>query len=191
MGSLISGIAGLIEGDPTQKQQNELGDLGLYGSKTGEGAVNAAQGYYGGILSGDPAQIAETLAPEIKANQDQAQQEENKLAQFGTRSGGTTSAAAGIDSASRANIINLIGQTQANAAGAEAGLGTTLLSQGATDINNQAALAEKARQQQLSEIGGVATGAGQIVSDLFNPTGVPGVGTGSTPSIDESAEWTY
>jgi hypothetical protein len=187
MGSLISGIAGLVNGDATKQEEGQLGDLGTFGSNTGEGAVNAAQGYYGGILSGDPSKIAETLAPEIKANQDQAQQGKNNIAQFGTRSGGATSSAAGIDSTSRGNIIDLIGKEQSGAAAAEAGLGTNLLSQATGNITADAGLKRAQNTAELGDISGIATGAAQIAAAPFTGGASLGMGSFSLPGFSGTA----
>ena len=176
MGGLISGIAGLVEGNPTSTEQGELGGLGTTETSTGTTATNAAQGYYGGILSGNPEEIAQTLAPEISSGATQVQQNANANAQFGNRSGGTNSSTQAAQSNERGNIINLTGQLQQGAAAGEAGLGTNLLSQASTNINDQAGLAKQAQQTQLSEIGQVANGAGEIAAAPF--TGGASLGTG-------------
>jgi hypothetical protein len=192
MGSLVSGIFGLANGDPTKQQEGQLGDLGTFGANNGEGDINAAQGYYGGILSGNPAEIAETLAPEISTQQTQDQQAKNNLAQFGTRSGGATSSAAGIDSAGRGNIINLIGQAQQGAAAAEAGLGTNLLSQGSSNIQADAGLKRAQNTEELGDISGIATGAAQIAAAPFTGGSSLGFGDmnlpgfGGTPPADST-----
>jgi len=166
MASLVSGIFDLAEGNPTQQEQGQLGDLGTFVTNTGEGAVNAAQGYYGGILSGNPEDIAKTLAPEISAGAQQVQQQAATNAQFGNRGGGTNASTQGAQSNERGNIINLIGQEQQNAAGAEAGLGTNLLSQATGNITSEAGLAAANQQRQTADVGGIAQGAAEIASGV-------------------------
>lgn len=167
MGGLVSGIFDLLSGDPTKTEQNQLGDLGTYETGTGKGATTAASDYYGGILSGDPAEIAKTLAPEIKAGQDMAEQKKGTLSEFGNRGGGTNSAASAIDAGTRGNIIDLIGREQQGAAAGEAGLGTNLLSQASGNINSQAELASANQRRVTGDVGGIANGAGEIASDIF------------------------
>jgi hypothetical protein len=165
-GALASGIFDLNAGDPTQQEEGQLGDLSTYGTNTGEGAVNTANTYEQGILSGDPSTIAKTLAPEISAGQGQVQQAAMTNAQFGNRSGGTNASTQGAQAGERGNIINLIGQEQQGAAGAEASLGTNLLGQASSNINSEADLAAANQQRESSDVGSVAQGAGQIVAGL-------------------------
>ena len=104
--------------------------------------------YYGGILSGDPAKIAESLAPAISANTQEAQQKKQTIGEFGARSGGNTASANAIDSGTRANTTNLIGGALNNAAAGEAGLGENQMNNGT--VNNQ--IAGNFSQEQLMNI---------------------------------------
>lgn len=183
MGSLVSGIAGLIEGDPTKPEENQLGTLSGYEGPAGQNATTTATNYYGGILSGDPAQVAMTLAPEISTATQGAEQQKLQNAEFGNRSGGTNSSNQSIDSNTRGTITNLEGEARQNAAAAEAGIGQNLLGLADTSTMNEASLAGQARQNQLNEIGGIATGAGQIASGLFT-----GGATGAAPESLNSAQ---
>lgn len=176
MGGLVGSIFDLASGDPTKDQEGQLGDLGTFTSNTGQGDINAADSYYSGILSGDPAKIAETLSPEIKAGQDQVQQQAQQNAQFGNRSGGTNSSTNAAQSNERGNIINLIGQAQQGAAGAEAGIGTNLLSQATGNITADAGLKSANQQRKTSDVGGIAQGAAEIASGFADPAA-----TGANP----------
>lgn len=187
MGGLVSGIFDLFSGNPTQKEQDQLGDLSGYETGTGKSATTAANDYYSGILSGDPAQIAKTLAPEIKAGQDMGQQKKDTLSEFGNRGGGTNSAASAIDAGTRGNIIDLIGGAQAGAAAGEAGLGTNLLSQSSGNINSEAGLAAANQKRVTGDVGGIANGAAQIASDFFAP-GASSVG-GASPPVTPGADF--
>ena len=73
------------------KNIGNLGDLAGFSQGLGEKGSNAAYNYNSGILSGDPTQVAMTLAHETKTLQDQAQQNKNTVAQFGNRGGGMNS----------------------------------------------------------------------------------------------------
>lgn len=174
MGALASGIFGLLSGDPTKTEENQLSALSGYETPTGEKNTTAASDYYTGILSGNPEEIAQTLAPEISAEQGQTQQAKDTMAQFGNRSGGTNSAANAADAQSRANIINLIGGAQQNAAAGAAGLGTNLLGQTSSNINSQAALARQQQEAQQADVGNIAQGAAEIASGFIDPAAAGG-----------------
>ncbi|MDE2099385.1 MAG: hypothetical protein KGL39_19190, partial [Patescibacteria group bacterium] len=185
MGSLATGLFDLFSGDPTKQEQNQFGDLGNYESNTGQKATNAAQGYYSGILSGDPSQIAQELAPEIKAGQQQLEQQNLTNAQFGNRGGGTNASTQAGQSQERGNIISLIGQARQNAAGAEAGLGTNLLQQSTGNIANEANLAAQNQQRLGSDVGGIVNGAAQIATGFMYP--MAAAGGDAIPSIGTTA----
>jgi hypothetical protein len=174
MGGLAGGIFDLFGGDPTQGEQQGLQGLAGFENNTGEGAVNAGLGFDNAILSGDPSKIAQVEAPEIKAGQDQIQQSAAQSAEFGNRSGGSTSANAGAQSQQRGNIINLTGQLQQGAAASELGAGENLLGQGASNLNSEASLANQWRTNQVNSVNGIAQGAAGIASGLMAPGVTPG-----------------
>lgn len=167
MGGLISGIAGLVEGNPTAAEQAQLGQVGGSELGQGQGYTTKAGNYYSNILSGNPSQIAQTLAPEISAQQGQIQNQANQNAQFGNRAGGTNASTQAAAGQGRGNIINLVGQAQSGAASGLAGMGSNLLSQGASNVGNEATLANQSNQQTLNEIGQTATGAAQLLGGIF------------------------
>jgi hypothetical protein len=157
----------LVNGDPAQAQENQLNQIGGFETGIGEQGTTAAMNYDLGILSGDPTKTAQTLAPEIRTQQEGEQQAKNQLAEFGNRSGGTAAKAASLDSAGRGNIISLLGGLQSSAATNAGSLGTQDLGMASGNINDVARLrtAEQAREQ--ADVGGIAKGAGEIASSLF------------------------
>lgn len=171
MGGLAGGIYDLFAGNPTQSEQNAFGDLSGFENNTGEGAVNAGLGFYNDILSGNPEAIAEAEAPEIKAGQEQVQQQAEQNAMFGNRGGGTNSSTNAAQSGERANIINLTGELQSGAAGAELGAGENLLGQGSTNLGNEANLALQRQNQVAGDIGGIASGVASIASPFLEGIG--------------------
>jgi hypothetical protein len=164
MGSIAGSIFDLFGGNPAQTEQNQFGSLAGYGTKTGEGATNAANNYYSGILSGNPEEIAKTLAPEISAGQEQVQQQAQTNAEFGNRGGGTNSSTQASKSQERGNIINLIGGLQKGAAAGEAGIGSNMLSQASGNLGAEAGLATGWRNQQVGDVNGIAQGVGQLAT---------------------------
>jgi len=186
MGSLVSGLVGLFEGDPAQQQEAQLNSLSNYETGVGEGLTTSAAGFDEAILSGDPTRIAQALAPQISGQQTQIQQAANKNAQFGTRSGGTAASTAGAEGAGRANLINLEGGLQSQTADSAGSLGSNLLSQSSKNVQADAAMKQKARANQLNEIGGVAQGVAEIASMGMDmgadtttpPSSIPSSGAG-------------
>ncbi|MHB1952129.1 MAG: hypothetical protein ACYCOU_00150 [Sulfobacillus sp.] len=166
MGSIAGSIFDLVGGNPAQTEQNQFGGLATYGTKTGEGATTAANNYYYGILSGNPEEIAQTLAPEISAGQQQVQQQAQTNAEFGNRGGGTNSSTQAAKSQERGNIINLIGGAQQGAAAGEAGLGSNMLSQASGNLGQEAQLATNWRNQQVNDVNGIAQGVASIATGL-------------------------
>lgn len=200
MASLPSSIYDLIAGDPAAKEQDQFRALGDYSTGVGEGLTTAGSQEELGILSGDPTKIAQVEAPEITAQNKQIEQQRLQNANFGSRSGGTTASTAAAEAGGRANIIDLTGNLINNTAGAAVGQGTGLISQGSTDIGNEAQLAEERRKQVTGDIGGIAEGAGQIATGFIGdpvdpapgpsaadivgtPMANPQAGVGSEPSL--------
>ncbi len=143
----------------------------------GEGDVTAASKWYNDILSGDPTKMAEAVAPETAAIQDETQQKKNQTAQFSPRSGGTAAAIAGLDANSRAQIIKLLGGLQSGAAGSLGSLGTTeqklaLKNREAGDAASQ----ERLKNWQDSILGRGITGAVATAESAGLDAAFPGVG---------------
>ena len=188
MGGLVSGLFDLFSGNPAQKEQDQFGALGDYQTSTGEGLTTAGAKYDEDILSGDPTRIAQSLAPEISAQQGQIEQNKLQDANFGTRSGGTTASNENADAAGRANIINLVGATQKGAADSALSAGSGLLGQASSNVGNEANLAEQRRSQVNSDIGGIATSAAEIASGFGG--GAPAASPASAAGADPLGEAT-
>jgi hypothetical protein len=141
---------------------NNLNSLAGYTGKTGETNTNAASNYNLGILSGDPTQVAQTLSPEIKAAQDQAQQNKNTVAQFGNRGGGMNSVMAGLDDATRGKLISLMGSLRQGAAGQLGQLGTAETGQATQQNLGAGQLSQMQLQNMLNSIlgKGISSGVG-------------------------------
>ena len=172
MGGFLSSIfTGASPG--LTKAHNNLDSLAGYSSNTGEKGTNAAMGYNLGILSGDPTQVAQTLAPEIKTLGEQAQQNKNTVAQFGNRGGGMNSVMAGLDDATRAKLISLMGSLRQGAAQNLGQLGTANLQLGQSGNMDAAKIAQMEHENQMNSIFG--KGLGDIASTALN-AGEAGLG---------------
>jgi hypothetical protein len=133
-----------------------------------------------GILSGDPTKQAQTLAPEISAQQQQIHQAAKTGAEFGTRSGGTTASTASAEATGRGNIINLLGGEQAGAAASAGNLGGSNLGMASGNINDVAGLKTAQQQREQADVGGIVSGAAGIAGDMIGM----GADTPLTPPID-------
>ena len=142
--------------------QKGLGSLAGYSSGVGEQGTNAAMNYNQGILSGDPTQVAQTLAPEIKTLGEQAQQNKNTVSQFGNRGGGMNSVMAGVDDATRAKLISLMGGLRQGAAQQLGQLGTQNLQLGQQGNMDAAKLAQQQHENMMNSI------FGKGIADLGN-----------------------
>ena len=162
MGGLISGIFDLASGDPTGKEQSQFGGLSTQQIGAGESAQTAAETYFNNMLT-DPTKA---LAPEISAGQNQVEQQRLQDANFGNRSGGTNASTQNTEGAERGNIINLMGNEQGSAASALGTLGTSQVSEGSNALGNEADLAQNWRDQQTSDINGIAQGAAEIAQKI-------------------------
>jgi hypothetical protein len=168
VGGFLSGIFG--GSNPTLNNTiNNAGGISQFGTNTGQGAITDANSYYQNILSGDPSKIAESIAPEIQAGQQQTQQAKQGMAQFGTRSGGTAAASAGADAANRGNIIYLIGKLQQGAASGETGIGENQTAQGLQANGQQAALSQEQLQNYMNSILGQGISGGVGYGESFLP----------------------
>ena len=183
MGGLVGSIFDLAEGDPTGKEQRQFGSLSNEEIGAGEGATTAAETYDENLLNNPTL----ALAPEISAGQNQVEQQRLNDANFVTRSGGTAAANEAATAGERGNIINLMGETQGNAANALGTLGTTQTGQGASALGNEADLANQRRQQDVGDINGIVQGAASIATGLFDPaSSAPAPNSVSDPEIAAS-----
>ncbi len=171
MGGLVGGLFDLFSGNPTEKEQNQFGALSGYQTGVGEGLITPAAQYEESILSGDPTKTAQAMAPEISANQQQTQQFKNQSAEFSPRSGGTAASVANADTSGRSNLIDLLGKEQSGAASTSLSAGSGLLDSASNNLGNEANLAQNWRNQQTSDINGIAQGAASIAMGLPTGTG--------------------
>lgn len=191
MGGLVGGLFDLFGGNPAEKEQQQFGNLANYETGVGEPLTTAGAGFEEAILSGDPSRISQALAPEISAGQKQVEQQALQNANFGNRAGGTNASTQAAEAGERGNIINLIGGLQSGTAGAAVGQGSGLLGQASSNVGSEAQLAEQRRQQQLSDVSGIASDIGAIASPFLGGKGGAGAGTpGSTVGLQQAGNAT-
>lgn len=107
-----------------------LSGIGSFATGTGESDLLAANTFWKSILSGDPAQVAKVLGPEISAINQQAQQRKKTTAEFGDRSGGTNAAMQMVDTDTRTQVNDLIASLTGSAATNLGSTGLSLLGEG-------------------------------------------------------------
>lgn len=168
MGDFLSGLFGGSSPGLHTAQGTAQGGAD-YGFNTGEKNENAAGDYYGGILSGDPAKIAQSLAPAISANTQEAQQKKQTMGEFGARSGGNTASANAIDSGTRANTTNLIGGALNNAAAGEAGLGENQVASGTQNNQISGQMSQQMLQNIINSLFGKSIAGGINYAESFLP----------------------
>lgn len=181
MGSIASGIFGLLSGDPAAEQEKQLQGLSGWQTPQGEKLTGAASDFDMAILSGDPTKISQVLSPEISAISSGANQQRLQAAEFGGRTGGTAAQMQQVDDNARANIFNLIGGLQQGAASGAANLGTNLMSQASGNINDVAGLKTAQQQRESADIGGIAQGVAAIAAAPFTGGASMGFGDLSWP----------
>jgi hypothetical protein len=167
MGSFLSGI--FTGASPTLTgDENQAGDVAGFGISQGEGDITNASGFYNDLLSGNQATIAKLLAPQISDITGQAQQQKNKLAQFGDRSGGLNSKAQTIDDSTRSNINDMISKLTAAGVSGDASLGTSTLGLGLNANQVQEQDSQQAlKNKQDSLLGGLITGGADAGLDAI------------------------
>ena len=149
-GSLFGGSNPTLNSDIGQ-----TGGIAGFATGQGEGDTTAASTFWRSILSGDQSQISKSLAPEISAQQGQISQNKKQLAEFGTRSGGTASAAAGMDASGRSNLINLVGGLQSSAASGLASKSGSASGTGEGAYQDQAKLSQQQMENWSNSILGL------------------------------------
>lgn len=180
MGGLVGGLFDLFSGNPSQSEENTLGTVGNEQINTGEDLVTPAATYYEDLLSNDPTLEAQALAPEIKAGQDQVEQQKLTGSEFGTRSGGTAASTAAADAQERGNIIGLLGRQKAGAAAAAGNLGSEQESMGTGNVKTEADMANQNRQREVGDINGIAASAASIAMPFL----APGAGAGGADPFE-------
>lgn len=169
---------GLGQGETTNQSNsyNGLYSNAGFASNNGMGDITASTDFMKDILSGDPTKVAQVLAPQIDAITGRTQQRKQQIAQFGTRSGGNTAAAAGLDADTNKQITDLTGNLIGKSAEDLGSIGTNLLSQGSSDFNASFQNATTLQKQNAAKwndiIGSIAGVAGGVLG------GIPGAAGG-------------
>lgn len=173
----MSFLGNLFGAGPNSTQQNANTQLQTNASNagnTGMGflgnagkAFEAPTSYYSSILSGNPADIAGALSPQISQLNTGFNNARRQVDQFAPMGGGRSSTLANAPFQQASAITNLISQARANAAqgltgiaGTEGGLGANLLgvsNTGAAELGNLSTQQQQFQYQQ-NQLTGQAIG---------------------------------
>lgn len=152
------------------------GESGFAGS-TGEGLIANSSALINGLLSGNEADIAKLLAPQIGAISKQANEKTQTNAEFGSRSGGTNASNQNTMDAARSSVNDLIASLTGKALGEGASLGSNLLGQsmsGYNNVFNQNLTEQQQRGAQWNDIiSSIGKTAGAVAGGL-SPTSTMG-----------------
>ena len=151
-------MSGIFTGNDDTENQDiaNAGNINAFGTATGEGAVQQGLGFEEGILSGNQAEQAQLLAPEIQNIQKQGQQQIQTAGEFGNRSGGVNASAQNNIDSQRAQVNNMVSQLTGQAAGAVMNEGNQMLNTG-LEANT---LQNEEEQQKLKNQEGSIFGKG-------------------------------
>jgi hypothetical protein len=133
----------------------QAGQVASSGISAGEGLTSGAGNFFSSLMSGDPAQTSKLLAPQIQGMQQQAQQQQSTMSQFGNRSGGLNSKAQTVNDTTRTNVNNMVSKLTGDAANSAASLGTSMLNTGMSALNNRVDFSQQQTQNWSNSILGM------------------------------------
>lgn len=156
------------------------GESGFAGS-VGEGLLSNSSALINGLLSGNQADIAKLLAPQIGAISKQANEKTQTNAEFGSRSGGTNASNQNTMDTARSSVNDMISSLTGSAMGEGATLGGNLLGQSMSGYNNVFDQSLTEQQQKAAQWNDIFKSIAAVGAAPF--TGGASLGTAfSTPS---------
>jgi hypothetical protein len=165
-GSLFGGS------NPTLNQGlKQAGQTSTWANAKGQGLTGQAGDFYSALLSGDPKAMSKIMAPQIGTMQKQGQQQKQKMAQFGTRSGGTTAYGQTIDDQTRANVASMISNLTAQGAAGAAGMGQSLIDTGLNALKQQTDLSAQQMENWSNSLFGLGLTKAVGAATSFLPGG--------------------
>jgi hypothetical protein len=155
---------------------NQTGQTGTFASTKGQGLVSQAGGFMSDIMGGDMSKISKLLSPQIDTMKQQGQQQKKTMAEFGTRSGGTSSAGQTVDDKTRANVNNMISSLTGQAVSGGMQAGQSLIDTGLKAFGQQAEMSQQQLENWSNSIfgQGLAKGAGFL--EKAGLSAIPGMG---------------
>jgi len=139
------------------------GESGFAGS-VGEGLISNSSALINGLLSGNQADIAKLLAPQISQISKQANEKTQTNAEFGSRSGGTNASNQNTMDTARSSVNDMISSLTGSAMGAGASLGSNLLGQSMSGYNDVFSQNNTEQQQRLAQINDIFNSSAAVAS---------------------------
>lgn len=138
----------------------QAGDTSTWATSKGKNLMGGAADWLSGLMSGDTAKTAKLLAPQIATQEQQAQQQKQKMAQFGNRSGGINAAAQTIDDKTRANINSMISTLTGSAVSGAGSMGQGMIDTGLKALGQQFDMSQQQMENWSNSIFGQGLTAG-------------------------------
>jgi hypothetical protein len=152
------------------------GDTASFATGFGKNLSTQAGNFYSDLMSGDPAKVAKLLAPQIKSQQDQAQQARQGMAQFGTRSGGTAAKGQTLGDTTRANIGTMVSDLTGKAVAGAQQMGQSMLDTGIKSLDQQFQFSQAQMENWSNSILGTGLTAGAGFLEKAGLNAIPGMG---------------
>ncbi len=159
---------------------NQLNAASQNASNTGMGflgdsskSFQAPTSYYSSILSGNPADVAGALSPQINQLQGAYQQNKQQVDQFAPMGGGRAALSAQLPYQKAGAITNLISQARQNAAqgltniaGTQGGIGSSLLGVSAGAAGSSGEQAQDSHQFEYNSGNQIGQAIGMMIAGL-------------------------
>ena len=167
-----------LYGQQAAGQAGQLGQMGQMLGQQGAGYTGQAGGYFSKVLGGDRAQMQEAVAPEARAVTDLYAGAGKQIEQSGMTGPTRDVAQAELSRTQAGKLSDLYAGVRPQAAGALAGLGTSLTGQGVSaqqssaglfgNLLGQATQSRLVGQEQANQAG---SGAGKMIFDILSSGG--------------------
>jgi hypothetical protein len=156
-GSIFGGQNPTLNSAIPQAGQVATSSIGM-----GQKLTNQSGNFLSDLMSGDSTKQMAVLSPQINAAKARGAQAKKTMAEFGTRGGGTGSAAANIDSSTRGDITDMIGKLTGTALGEGMSAGKGLLDTGMSALDKQVDFSQTQMENWSNSVlgQGIAQGAG-------------------------------
>jgi hypothetical protein len=152
------------------------GEAGFAGS-VGEGLLSNSSAFVNALLSGNQADIAKLLAPQIGAISKQANEKTQTNAEFGSRSGGTNASNQNTMDAARGSVNDMISSLTSGAIGAGLSTGSNLLGQSMSGYDSVFNQNLTEQQQRLAKFNDIISSSGKTagaIAGMLSPTSTLG-----------------
>jgi len=160
------------------QQAGAIGNIGSFGTSTGEGDISAASDFFKAILSGDQTQLSRVLGPAYSNINKRGGEELKTLSEFGTRSGGTAAQQQQIGDKMRGEASELEGSLLGGAASNLESMGSGLLSTGLSAHEAAFGAYKDIQQQKAAKWNDIFKSITDVASAIIPGGGLAKLGKG-------------